>query len=441
MNGWRRILGVAFCGALCGALPLSAGESIARPDPTNERAGVAQLLDSGAKPSAKSLEAARRIYGQLAQQTTHRGRVDYAFALALVRQGRYEEASELLAQVAAEQSGRLSVLALRLRVWSLTAAGNFEDAMDEAAGLAELVAHDPVASGRQFWIETAERIGHVTAYAAGQGRGVLSGDSLQRYERRIRDALPEYALAGFERAIAATAQRYAALEDEYQRAEAETKDRHSDKVETALDEIKSSSEQINTEWASLEEKSEKRGERSWNEVAGIEAKIAEVATLFNRIDAQNRALKLEVFRLDQQNQQTIRESQQGRHISEAERHQVSIFSNRHRMERLEAQIAVFETQLATLKARAIVLGRQRAQALARQQSESRRLEGKQAELVDDAKILANKRKLLERRQPGHSAKMLELKKRMESLSTYAELPFEQEKERILASYDAERKRR
>jgi hypothetical protein len=441
MNGWRRILVAALCGALCGALPLSAGESIAQPDSTNERARVAQLLDAGAKPSTKSLEAARRIYGKLAQQTTHRGRVDYAFAVVLARQGRYDEASELLARVAAEESERLRALALRLRVWSLAAAGKFEDAMDEAAGLAEHVPQNVAEADRRFWIEIAERLGHVTAYAAGQGRGDLSGDSLQRYARRLREALPEYALAAFERAIAATAQRYTALEDEYQRAEAETKDRHTDKVETALGEIKSSGEQISTEWASLEQKSEKREERSWNEVAGIEAKIAEVATVFNRIDMQNRVLKLEVFRLDQQNQQTIRESQQGRHISEAARHQLLMSTNRRRMEHLEAQIAMFETQLATLKARAIVLGRQRAQALARQDSEKQRLEGKQAELVQDAKVLANKRKLVERRQPGHSAKMLDLKKRMESLSTYAELHYDEERQRILDSFDGEKSRR
>ena len=110
------------------------------------------------------------------------------------------------------------------------------------------------------------------------------------------------------------------------------------------------------------------------------------------------------------------------------------------MEHLEAQIAVLETQLATLKARAILLGRERAQAVARQESEKRRLAGKQAELAQDAKVLENKRNLLERRQPGHSAKMLGLKKRIESLSTYSELPFEDERARILASYDVEKRR-
>jgi hypothetical protein len=163
--------------------------------------------------------------------------------------------------------------------------------------------------------------------------------------------------------------------------------------------------------------------------------------MFNRIEAQNRAMKLEVFRLAQENQKTMQEAATKlRDISQAPRDQLAVSSNRRKMEQLEAQIAVFETQLATLKARAILLGRQRAQAVARQESESRRLEGKQADLAREAKVLANKGKLLERKQAGHSGRMLVLRKQIESLGTYAELPFEEERERILASYDAEKRR-
>ena len=97
-----------------------------------------------------------------------------------MRQGRYDEANDLLAQVAAEQSGRLRVLAIRLRVWSLAAAGKFEDAMDEAAGLAEQVMPDPAETDRPFWTETAERLGQVTGYAAGPGSDELAENVRRR---------------------------------------------------------------------------------------------------------------------------------------------------------------------------------------------------------------------------------------------------------------------
>ena len=240
--------------------------------------------------------------------------------------------------------------------------------------------------------------------------------------------------------MSATARRYSDLEDEYRQAEAATKDRQSDKLATARDELKSSGEQINTEWASLEEKTEKRGERSANEVAGIEAKIAEVAGMFNRIDAQNRALKLEVFRLDQQNQKTMQEAQQGRPIAEAPRHQLSISTNRRTMEHLEAQIAVFETQLATLRARAILLQRQRAQAGRGKRAKSA-VWGEAGRACARGEGAGQQEQAVGRRQPGHSAKMLTLGKQMESLSTYAELKYDEERQRILASFDGEKSRR
>jgi predicted Zn-dependent protease len=66
-------------------------------------AAIERLLDFSTEPSAKSLKSLEHVYRTLRAATRKRPPVQYAYAVALIRQKRFQEASRVLYELVEEQ--------------------------------------------------------------------------------------------------------------------------------------------------------------------------------------------------------------------------------------------------------------------------------------------------------------------------------------------------
>src|SRR5579863_5701056 len=76
---------------------------------------IERLLDFSAEPSVKSLKALEHVYRKLPAATRQQPAVQYAYAVALIRQKRFREAGQILEALVEEEAADRA--AWRAKIW------------------------------------------------------------------------------------------------------------------------------------------------------------------------------------------------------------------------------------------------------------------------------------------------------------------------------------
>jgi hypothetical protein len=131
MTARRRLIS-AFIAAIVAAAPSARAAGL--------KAGVATLLETGAKRTPSAVAEGRALYGELKRVEERNTRLDYAYAVVLLDQRRHPDAIDLLSGYLDETR---DLRAWQVKIWAQLQARQYAAALESAEALADQLPQTP----------------------------------------------------------------------------------------------------------------------------------------------------------------------------------------------------------------------------------------------------------------------------------------------------------
>jgi len=366
--------------SLCLLLPLAAWHAaLSESRAAEPAASVVSLLDSGWKPSLAAYEATRKQYVQLRAGSPRDLRTSYAMTLVAIQHRKLREAAEFLDDALAAKPNNLRLR--KARLWLLFANKDYKTALAEMPAFAkDVAAIEDSADSAEIVREYAQALGELIGFAQGPVSEALRATDVNGTERKIVELLPPAALEVFREARSSITEKQQQMEAELD--EVRTKSKLDQDARRELD---------LAQLAQQREIFEAHAKLLPSQYAKREAKLQ--ASLRSAI-ANN---KLEV---EYDKKTGLIKSQK--------------YSNQQEITSLQNEIAT----LPSLQAADLAQLAESSDRAARRISQLERLAEPAARLT--------------KTENGQS---MVIRKRLESFASYREFPLEEERDRLIASFD------
>ncbi len=410
-------------------LVLAAGPTAPRAADMNS--GIAKLLDLSAKNTPPAIAAARAQYELLKRTAPKDSRIDYAYALALLNQHKYRDALPHLSQYLETGKGELSAHCVRM--WAQIQDRRYGDVLDGAADLSQRIAKTPKPTDDA--LKAARFLGTVFGYLELARPGAVNDELRMKRKNQVLARLGQSYTPAFDEGRDGVAELLADLQtaraaefkhvaDAAERRQTETKaalDKGKSRIAAHQESVQSSAEQLRN---------------AQREINVLQTQLANLQTDRTRLAVQIITIQAQLTQLITP-QVTSTNIDQTRPGDPNPIVQLTRIDSRISAERA-AQANALAITLATLNKQAFTMDRQILALRARGgevsgkgQKEAERLEEEDEAAHEAEKHARSLEQQLARKKAPTAPRATVPTGVMTMLSTYAPLPFEEEKERVL----------
>lgn len=408
------------------------------------RSQVEQLLALATEPSAKNLQAVEGYYRSLPAASREDRMLQYAYAVALIRQRHLTESAKWIARLTDEQPQLLFLW--RDRVWLALALGQKTAAMTEIEQLAahaqahQAVRHDSISD-----TETAEFLGAVCGFISGPWSHRVPEADVKKAEGQLRSIFDDDSRVAFDRSKAKLTEQYQELlEAHQQRAQNELQAKTIER-QAAEQAAGRTAKQLDAKQQALKDKEKKR-------TIDAKAKIDDLDRQLKKLDDDRQALLVKMAPLEAHRAALVSQIVPApgyygmvtanpalrtpalRNWNWA-RASMGVGGQRVIMRRLApvvAKVTALEAEVAALNQRELELQFELQATDVKHQSDLGKLAVKKQALETDQKRVENDTRRLKAKRLGSSPRLRVEAAQLTNFRTYVPFPFEREKERLLS---------
>jgi hypothetical protein len=429
---FRPVDSVVLAAILAMLLPVSA-----RAEEADLKAEVAQLFQLGWQPSLDAQTAAQEQAFKLVEMAPADPRLAYAYALVQIRQRKYAEADRLVNRFLVKE--KEDFYAWRTKIWLSVLQKQYDAAkmgMDRASQLfsqdGPQVAESEAILLRQ---EMAGFLGRTAGFLAGpagdQGGALRLAEQQEKILGRLNEQQREAFLNGRDQVMT----RYSELTGEG----AQTKEQALVDAETRKREVRAElekqEERIAAERAEVEPLREKLESEFRSELADLELRARPLLERMTRLESQGAVVRQQAFGLAAEIEELQRRAARTKEPLERDRllrqaDRLTVFYRQY-----EAQLRGLEIEARGVAAQRNQLLLQQQQTQARYQADMGRLAGRIEESERGLQRISAEHRKLSKPVSGNTPRVRELARVATALTTYEQLPLDQERQRILASFD------
>lgn len=253
---------------------------------------IGRLLDFSAEPSAKSLKEVEHAYRSLPAATRNKPQVKYAYAVALIRQRRLQDASRLLHEIFDEQPAELSVW--WAKVWIELEMDERTRAMTDLEELASrAAAHQQSGAERFSDKDSAKFFGAVCGFLVGPWSHKVSEADAKKIEDQLRGVFDDDSQAVFDEAKTKVVNRYQKLFQEHEQRVHSELAAKTKELDDAKESVGRKAQDLGKKQQALKDKIAKRDADKKTKIGDIEAEL-------KKIDVQRQALLMQIAPLEAQ---------------------------------------------------------------------------------------------------------------------------------------------
>lgn len=394
---------------------------------------VAKVLEEGWGPSIKSLTPAQEHF-EAAEALGGDHRAKQALMLVNLKHRRYTTVDELAGKLLEEDPSLVAPRAARIWVQMLNK--KYSAALVEMETLAKNLPENPTPAQEEQVTDTAQFLGRLVGYLEGPGGDVLgknlAGDHVKKIEALLSTSGRREAFAEGRKKVA---DLHAGVALDSEQLKADEKEAEARQKEIDRERIAREKSSVGEEKASIEELASKSTRETTEAVAEIDKQLAPLNAQFARLAAEGsrvqaqigsleldlgRALQLANDNRDDPNQQII-------WLREADRIRIIQRNFQNQYANLNAEA----TRINSLRG---ALDNQRRTKIANYEADMKRL-GKQATILSRTEKRINlDEKKVDKPVTGNTSRVQSSNAKAAALSSYADFPLEQEKQRLLDTF-------
>ncbi|HZZ73222.1 MAG TPA: hypothetical protein VFE24_13280 [Pirellulales bacterium] len=432
---WRRNVLVAWCG-LAG-LGLSApAAGLAAPDEAFKTAMTA-LLDQGwqASPKDQTQDELAGYYARAAQARPGDARAPYAYALVQFRQHKYEAALKFLDEALALD--KANGAARRAKIWLLVLTKKKSAALVEIDTLSKFFPQQdaPPAAGNDEFVQTAAFLGRIYAYLEGPGLTTANNTSLLEHKTKLWERMPLPERSAFEKSFNRVASRFGELTHTKDQTQADEKAEQERQRATARADLLAEKSEAEKDLDGLDAKAEKMRADLAQQTSDLDAQIAPLNTQLSQLASKAAALEGELAVLQNNVAGLLNQAAFSKDPGEGSALRAEALRQDVLAARDDADLRAVQLQAADLTARRLLLVSRRQTAQNRAQSALDNLDNQEAPLRATLKRVAIEEQKLNKPIRASTTRVTAMSNVLEALSTYAALPVEEEKQRLLDSLE------
>lgn len=395
------------------------------------RRQVEDLFAKSNKVSTSALQAAREHYSQIQATGKSKRLVDYAFALVLIEQQKFEEASQAMYELLKTTPDVLPFC--RTSIWTQMVRKEYLEVLVAAESIAKTMSHSAADEVTSEQHETARFLGVVVAYLEGPAASPRLERQTADAKQAIREALPLELVADFDNAFTATTETYEKMRDSATEAKEELSKIQAEAIRAQAEQIAKEKESLDKSKQANDEKAEKREKETEDEVANLRKKVENLQNEFTAAMILAAPLQARITQAQEALSDTTQLAEQ------SDGSYVPVVTNIRRKQDLEqllallrAQLAPIQAQIMAINARAMALQNKYGTLLRQHNIDLQKLTGKEQELERQKAKLARIEKVQSKVKPGlANAKTRSLTARMGTFSTYEPFPLVREKGRVI----------
>lgn len=390
---------------------------------------LTEIFDAAWKPSIRGLQMAQSQYDELVRQTPGDMRVKYAFALVLMKNRRYEDASKLLGDILAVDKSHLP--ARRAKAWINMLTKKYPAALVDLDHLSQQLPPESNDDVENQYRDAAAFMGRMFAFLEGPAQNAVANHTLADYQAKICGRLGGARLSAYNTAFRATADRFAELTQSQAQTKADAKAEGAEQQARDKEDLEQNKAALAEEQNALQARADKAKADTQKEVADLEIKARPLQTQLARLQseanmwANNLAaaqsdinlLLSQASMTNDPNEQAFLRGQAGAISVNADRFAFNL-------QRVNNQIAGVNQQLAVLEG-------QRQASVGRYQAEMGRIDGRNADLRKTEKRLGFDERKLKEPVTGLTPRVRNMSLVAGALPTYDDFPFEEERERVM----------
>lgn len=396
------------------------------------RSQIERLLTLAAEPSARNLVAIQRFYQALPSERRNDRRMKQAYAVALIQQKQFHQASKLLHELADEQpadAGRW-----RTKVWLALTLGERVRALTEIEQLAgQAAAHRSSQEEPLSDIETAEFLGAVCGFFAGPWSDKVRAADAQQIEDRLRGAFDAKSQAAFDESKAQVAERYVELREQHEKQAEQAQAAANQKRDKARKSLSDAAQALGDKQQALKDKEAKR-------TGDAKSKVADIEKERKSIDQKRQSLMQQIAPLETARLALVSQllpeplPLQPLTVPQASLAQANIQHNRVirvSLAPLVAKLTELETKVMLLNEREFELLADQAATGMKYQEDLGKLAQQTEALKTDRNRLKYDAKRLKSKSAAGSPRLRAEAEQLTRFNTYLPFGFEREKEQLL----------
>ena len=417
--------GSLFALGVLPSAPCSAGEREFK----NE---ITALLDQGWRPTPSETTHAELADHFAAAQSALPGdpRAAYAYALVQFRQRKYDEAIKLLDQVIAADKANLP--ARRARIWLLILTKKHSLALVEMDSLTKQMPKDEKqGEAEEEFTKSAAFLGRMFAYLEGPGAGLVNDTIFIDQKQKQWERLTPGRREAYEKGYRKVSGRFAELTQGKQQTQADAKADEEKQKEKSKQDLAVEKAQVDADLAGLDAKADKIRADASKELSELDAQIRPLTAQLAQLNANASAIQGDLLILQSNVATLVNQANSTKDQIEAAALLLEAQTENILASRSAANLRAVQLQGADVAGRrAGLLGR-------RQNTENRAQAGLDALDRQAAQLRATQKRIgfdeqkANKPATGFTAKVTALSSSMTALTTYDELPLEEEKQRIL----------
>jgi len=413
------------------ALGTSCAAAAEQPQDAGPAVEVKKLFQAGWERTQESRRQAEQQYERLGRLAPADSRIPYAYALVQLRQYRYAEAAKLLDQSLRRDKSNLA--AGKLRIWLAVLTKQYNQALVQMRGLAELLGDKDAAADPRRADDLPAFLGRICGYLAGPVRPQVSQPALTACQGRILARLASPEKTAFEQARQHVLDQFSGAAEAVELSATEAQLLAAKRKDRVLDELDRKLQQAEAQAAEQRARAAKRQEQLKYEIENLTAEAEKInntrAQLQNHLITLREEFDILSVRIEQLLVQAEAEQQGERRqrlLDEAAR-------QRTERRRILARMAEMERRLADLLATGAKVQNQRNVLAVEMQKLSRDAAQARAALE---RLRAERDKAAGESIAGDTPGVRDQKRRAAALTTYVPLPLllEDEMKRLLESF-------
>jgi chromosome segregation ATPase len=394
---------------------------------------VNDLFALSSKTSPSALQAASSYYSNLRDTGARDPRLDYAFALVLIKQQRLDDAAKKLDEFLKAHPDELH--AQRARTWIRLMRRDDQAALVDLESLAKKLGTSGNQTPPQSHKEIAEFLGRALAFLEGPAASAKLNQSAATAKERIVGLIKQdELLADCERGYFEVEEQFANLRQDVTAAKADATIQQTAALKQHEEQASKDQTILRDQQEALQESREERTAETKDELAALQAKLAELQKSYTDLLARAAPLQMQASAAQTEiSTLTLIERQRDG------THRVT-YRNPARVQQLEGLLSQLEIQLAPLvaaataiNARIVALQQKGRSTVLQHEQDTQNLANQQQKLATKGKKLERIAKIAQPKTTGNNVRTRVLSSKITTFSTYAPFPLEAEKARILHS--------
>jgi hypothetical protein len=395
------------------------------------RGQVEGLFAKSNKVSPSALDAARKHYSEIQATGKSKRLVDYAFALVLIEQQKFEEASAALTELLKFMPDVQPFS--RSSIWTQMVRRQYPEALFASEAIAKTLAGAEPGKATVEQHETARFLGVVIAFLEGPAATPKLEQPTADAKQAIFDSLNTELVTDFNRGFTATSDAFEKIRTSAATAKEELAKIQEEANRAQAEQIASEKESLEKSKEAVDEKTAKREQETEEEIASLRKKVESLQNQFTA--AMILAAPLQA-RITQAEEEMRGLTQLVENADGTVSTTITNLSRKNTLEQfigqLRAQLAPVQAQIMAINAQAMALQNKYGRLLRQHNIDLQKLTGKEQELAKQKKKLERIEKSQAKAKPsGTNVRTRALVARMTTFSTYEPFPFVREKGRVI----------